>query len=48
MRSDKSLTSIVVMGADGTTVKTIITDGSGSGYAGLVGIKEVLDGLDGE
>ena len=29
-------------------VKTIITDGSGSGYAGLIGIKEVLDGLDGE
>ena len=29
-------------------VKTIITDGSGSGYAGLVGIKEVLDDLDGE
>lgn len=29
-------------------VKTIITDGSGSGYAGLIGIKEVLDDLDGE
>lgn len=30
------------------SVKTIITDGSGSGYAGIVGIKEVLDTLDNE
>lgn len=28
-------------------VKTIITDGSGSGYSGLVGIKEVLDSFNG-
>lgn len=27
-------------------IKTIITDGSGSGYAGLIGIKEVLDSMD--
>lgn len=29
-------------------VKTIITDGNGSGYTGIIGIKEVLDSLDGE
>lgn len=28
------------------SVKTIITDGSGSGLGGLVGIKEILDNLD--
>lgn len=27
-------------------VKTIITDGSGNGYAGLIGIKEILDSLE--
>ena len=27
-------------------VKTIITDGNGSGYAGLIGIKEFLNNLD--
>lgn len=31
-----------------STVKTIITDGSGSGYAGLIGIKEILDSLEKE
>lgn len=29
-----------------STVKTIITDGDGNGYAGLIGIKEILDNID--
>jgi len=28
------------------SVKTIITDGSGEGYAGLIGIKEIFDNID--
>ena len=44
---DKTLdVQLKAVEAINSSVKTIITDGDGNGYAGLIGIKEILDSIE--